>query len=163
MNESLTSKDCIEFFIKDGRFYALHGGVTSEVTPGSELYLTALKLAVTHKDYPQLTKRYGLGNDLVYGFIRDYLAGFNGQADVVDEQLSDCDGQTVIIINNHKVTPRERQVIRAASNGLCDKQVASLLGNSVFTVNAMFKSLRFKWGATSKYHVIAMAAKAGVI
>jgi DNA-binding CsgD family transcriptional regulator len=163
MNESLTCNDCIEYFIKDGKYYALSGGVVSEVTPGSQLYLTALIAVVSHKDYDNLVKKYGKGNDLVYGFIRDYLSGFNHTADIVDGKLIDCDGERVTIINQATVTPREKDIIRCISDGLCDKQVADLLGISVLTVNTILKNLRTKIHATSKYHIVSLSAKAGLV
>lgn len=163
MNQSLTAEYYIEFFEKDGRFYALEAGHVTEVTPGSRYYLIALEVAVSHPDYQKLKKVYSLGNELVYGFLHDYLSGFNHTADVVDGKLCDCDGSRVAIVGESTITPRERDVIREISEGYADKQVADRLQIATNTVITILKNLREKTGATSKYHIVSLAAKAGVI
>lgn len=163
MNQSLTTNNCIEYFEKDGHFYALNGGIVSEVLPGNRLYLIALEAAVSHPDYPKLKKRYALGNDLVFGFLHDYLSGFNHTADIVDDNLCDADGERVAMVGKSTITPRERDVIREISEGYADKQVADRLKIATNTVITILKNLREKTGATSKYHIVSLAAKAGVI
>lgn len=163
MNESLICKGCIEYFVSNGKYYAIEDGVRKEVTPGSQLYLTALIAAVSHKNYCKFKKTYGLGNDMVYGFIRDYLSAFNERADIVDGKLCDCDGEKVTIINHAIVTPREKDIIKGMSEGLCDKQIADHLGISTLTVNTILKNLRYKIQATSKYHIVSLSAKAGLV
>jgi DNA-binding CsgD family transcriptional regulator len=163
MNQSLTAINCIEYFEKDGRFYALTGGVVSEVLPGTRLYLIALEAAVSHPDYPKFKKKYHMGNDLVFGFLHDYLSGFNHTADIVDGKLCDADGDRVAMVGESTITPRERDVIREISKGFADKQVADRLHIATNTVITILKNLREKTGATSKYHIVSLAAKAGVI
>ena len=163
MNQSLTTKGCIEFFEKDGRFYAMEAGIVSEVLPGTRHYLIALEAAVSHPDYPKLKKKFEMGNDLVFGFLHDYLSGFNHTADVVDGHLCDADGDRVAMVGDSTITPRERDVIREISEGYADKQVADRLQIATNTVITILKNLREKTGATSKYHIVSLAAKAGVI
>lgn len=163
MNDALTSQGCIEFFEKDGRFYALEAGQVHEVLPGTRYYLIILEVAVSHPDYPKLKRKYALGNDLVFGFIHDYLSSFNHTADVVDYSLCDCDGDRVAMVGESTITPRERDVIREISEGYADKQVADRLQIATNTVITILKKLREKTGATSKYHIVSLAAKAGVI
>jgi DNA-binding CsgD family transcriptional regulator len=163
MNESLICKGKIEYFVRDGKYYAIEDGVRHEVTPGSQLYLTALLAAVSHKDYPKFKKAYGSGNDLVYGFINDYLSSFNDTADIIDGVLVDCDGEKVTIINGTKVSPRDRDIVKSAADGYADKQIADQLNTSVLTVNTQFKQMREKYQATSKYHLVSLFAKAGLV
>lgn len=163
MNEALTRKDHIEFFEKDGQYYALEAGHVYEVTPGSRHYLVALEVAVSHHDYSKFKRKYALGNELVFGFIHDYLSGFNQAADVVEGKLCNCDGERVAQVGESNVTPRERDVIREISEGYADKQVADRLQIATNTVVTILKNIREKTGATSKYHIVSLAAKAGVI
>ncbi|KAF0195261.1 MAG: hypothetical protein FD166_2977 [Bacteroidetes bacterium] len=163
MNESLTRENRIEFFETENRFYALDGGHVHEVTPGSKYYLVILEVAVAHPDYPKLKKKYEPGNDLVYGFIHDYLSAFNQEADVVDGRLCNCDGDRVAMVGESTITSRERDIIRQISEGYADKQVADRLKIATNTVITILKNIRKKTGATSKYHIVSLAAKAGVI
>ena len=163
MNPALTSPRHIEFFEKEGRFYALEAGEVHEVTPGSKYYLIALEMAVSHPDYKKLKIRYLPGNEIVFGFIHDYIGGWNEHPDITDGQLTDCDGAKCNCINNAKLTPREVDVVKKISEGYADKQVADILNIAHNTVITILKNIREKTGCTSKYHIVSLAAKAGVI
>ena len=163
MNKAIICKGCIEYFVIDDKYYAMQDGIRIEVTPGSQLYLTALLAAVSHPDYEKLKKVYEKGNDLVYGFIKDYLSSFNESPDIVNGILCDCDGDRVTLINGSKVSQRDKDVVKGAADGLCDKQIASLFNTSVLTVQTQFKNMREKYQATSKYHLVSLFSKAGVI
>lgn len=162
-NQSLTQFGCIEYFEQGGKCFAIEGGITREVTPGSVYYLKALELAVSHPDYKKFRRHYKPGNELVFGFIREYLGNFNITPDVVDGQLVDCDGRTKAAINGRMITPRERDIIRLMGIGKADKEIAAALSISRNTVCTIIKLLREKIHATSKYHIVAMAAKAGIL
>ncbi|MFZ4413219.1 MAG: response regulator transcription factor [Bacteroidales bacterium] len=159
INEALISKNSIEFFRKNGHYFAIQGGKTYRVLPGSKHYLVVIELAVKHPEYRKLKTKYP-GN-LVYGFIDEYLSGFNQIADVIDGELNDCDGDKITSIG--KISSRERQLIYLSSEGLADKQIASTLGIATNTVIATFQHLRERIHATSKYHIISMASRAGII
>lgn len=163
MNEAIICKGKIEYFVREGKYFAMEDGIRKEVTPGSQLYLTALIAAVSHPDYEKLKKVYQKGNDLVYGFIKDYLSAFNETPDVVNGILCDCDGARVTIINGSKVSPRDKDIVKGAADGLCDKQIADHCNTSVLTVQTQFKNMREKYNATSKYHLVSLFSKAGLI
>jgi DNA-binding CsgD family transcriptional regulator len=91
------------------------------------------------------------------------MSGFNHNADVVDGKLVDFDGDKHALINQHEVTPRERDIIQLIGDGKADKQIADMLGISINTVLTIIARMREKMCATSKYHIVSMAAKAGII
>ncbi len=163
MNQALISPDHIEFFEKEGSYYALEAGEVHEVTPGSKYYLIALEMAVSHPDYKKLKCRFAPGNDLVFGFIHEYVGGWNDIPDVTKGQLTDCDGTKCNYINDVKLTPREVEIVKKISEGYADKQVADMLSIAHNTVIAILRNIRAKTGCTSKYHIVSLAAKAGLI
>jgi DNA-binding CsgD family transcriptional regulator len=162
-NQALIKFGCIEFFEVAGTCYAIEAGLTHEVTPGSVYYLKALELAVSHPDYKKFRQKFKPGNELVYGFIREYMGNFNIMPDVVNGKMVDCDGRTKAAINGRMITPRERDIIRLMGIGKADKEIADTLNISRNTVCTILKLLRDKLHATSKYHIVAMAAKAGIL
>lgn len=159
INDALISKNAIEFFRTKGHYFAVQGGVTYRVIPGTKMYVIALGLAVKHPSYAKLKAKYQ--QNVVYGFIDEYLSGFNNLADVVGDDIIDMDGDVTTSIGN--ITEREKQIIYLSSEGLADKQIANILGTAPNTVVKQFQNLREKFHATSKYHVVSMAAKAGII
>ena len=163
MNPALTTSGNIEFFEKDGIAFALEAGQVQKVLPGTRHYLIALELAVSHPDYRKFKVRYLPGNELVFGFIHDYLGGWNEKPDVTGDSLTDCDGARCNLINDVNLTPREVDVVKKISEGYADKQVADLLHIATNTVTTILKNIREKTGATSKYHIVSLAARAGVI
>ena len=163
MNSALTTPGHVEFFEADGLCYALDGGKVHIVIPGSKYYLMALEAAISHSDYKKLKAIYGSGNALVYGFIHDYLGGWNEKPDLVCCTLADSDGVKCNYINNVRLTPREVDIVKWIASGLADKQVADRLHIATNTVITILKNIRSKTGCTSKYHIVSMAAKSGVI
>ena len=163
MNSALTTPGHIEYFIEQGLCYALDGGSVHVVIPGSKYYLLALESAIKHPEYKRLKLIYGSGNALVYGFIHDYMGGWNDKADIISNQLADCDGAKCHHINNVKLTPREVDVVTVMATGLADKQIADRLKIATNTVVTILKNIREKTGCTSKYHIVALAAKSGLI
>jgi hypothetical protein len=101
--------------------YALDGGHTYIVFPGSYHYLKALEAAIQHSDYKKIKAIYGSGNALVYGFIHDYLGGWNDKPDMINDIIVDNDGVKFNTINNVRLTPREVDVVKGISTGLADK------------------------------------------
>lgn len=163
MNPALTTPGTIEFFEKDGVAFALESGQVHEVTPGSRHYLIALEIAVSHPKYKNLKVRYAPGNDLVYGFIHEILSGWNDMPDITNGMITDCDGVSCNFINHAHLTPREVDVVKKISEGYADKQVADMLHIATNTVITILKNIRAKTGCTSKYHIVSLAAKSGVI
>lgn len=152
---------CIEFFRREGRYFALEGGQTFEVLPGTRYYLIALEAAIRHPEYPKFKRKYGLGNQLVYGFIDQVWSGFNELPDVINGRIADQDGD--IYTTAAKVNPREREVIQKMADGKSDKEIAEALFVSRHTVTTTIRNLREKLRASSKYHIVARAAEAGII
>lgn len=159
INDALISKNSIEFFRKNGHYFAIEGGKTYMVVPGSKMYLNALQLVINHPDYKRLKAKYQ--QNVVYGFIDEYLSGFNDVADVTNATLIDCDGDNFTSFG--RFTEREKQIIYLSSEGLADKEIANILGTATNTVVKQFQNLRERLHATSKYHIISMASKAGII
>jgi DNA-binding CsgD family transcriptional regulator len=163
MNPALTTPGNIEFFENDGAAFALEFGQVHPVVPGSRHYLIALEIAVSHPDYRKFKAKYLPGNGLVFGFIHDYLGGWNEKSDITGESLNDCDGAKCNLINDVNLTPREIQVVKKISEGYADKQVADLLHIATNTVTTILKNIRAKTGATSKYHIVSLAYQRGLI
>jgi len=163
MNSALTTPGHVEFFEVNGLCYALDGGKVNVVIPGSKYYLMALEAAISHSDYKKIKAVYGSGNALVYGFIHDYLGGWNDIPDLILSKIADFDGVKCNYINDVRLTPREVDIVKGIASGLADKQVADLLNIATNTVITILKNIRAKTGATSKYHIVSLAAKSGVI
>jgi len=164
LNRALTEKGHVEYFIfEDGIAMAMEAGVTVPVRPGNKYYQLILSVLLDHPTYSKLYSSFDNEPDFVFRFIHWYLSGFNQSADIVDGHLSDFDGEKHALINQHIVTPRERDIIQLMSEGNADKQIADLLGISINTVLTIIARMRVKMCATSKYHIVSMAAKAGII
>jgi DNA-binding CsgD family transcriptional regulator len=162
MNPALTQSGYIEFFEQDGAFYAIEAGNTHIVTSGSHYFAVALSIAMMHADYAKLQKRFANVDELVFCFISEYLGGFNNTPDVSHGKQSDHDGMR-FEIEGHIISPREMDLIRCTNMGLADKQIADRLHIAVTTVSTIMRNLRTKIHATSKYHIIAKAAMAGIM
>jgi len=152
---------CIEFFRREGRYYAIEGGQTFEVLPGTRYYLIALESAIKHPAYQRMKRKYGLGNPLVFGFIDEVWSGFNETPDVINGRIADQDGD--IFTSAAKVNPREREVIQKIADGKSDKEIAEALFVSRHTVTTTIRNLREKLCARSKHHIVARAAEAGIL
>lgn len=166
LNRALTEKGNIEFFIDSytGLIMAMEAGITVPVNPDANRYYDLiLNILIEHPVYSKLRSRYERDCFFVFDFIRWYLSGFNQMADVVDGKLMDMDGEKHALINQHEVTQRERDIIQLIGEGKADKEIASLLGISINTVITIIARMREKMCATSKYHIVSMAAKAGII
>lgn len=61
------------------------------------------------------------------------------------------------------LTPREREVLRAAARGLEDAEIAAELFLSIDTVKTYLRRLRAKLGARSRGHAIALAYECGLL
>jgi len=161
INEALTQKGSIEYFRNGKKYYAIENGTVHRVIKGSKYYLTLIELMVKHPHYSKFKASAKADQDLVFLFIDNYLSGFNNIPDVVDGELNDFDGDIYTVMG--KISPREKQIIFLSSEGNADKQIGNILGIATNTVVSIFQHLREKTGATSKYHIIAKAAKAGII
>lgn len=58
------------------------------------------------------------------------------------------------------LTVREREVLVAVADGLTDKEIASLLHRSRFTVLMHMKALRRKLGQSCRAHLVRVAIEA---
>ncbi|KAF0195489.1 MAG: hypothetical protein FD166_2940 [Bacteroidetes bacterium] len=163
MNSALTTPGHIEYFEANGICYALDCGIVHPVIPGSKHYLKALEAAISHPDFRKIKAIYKGGNALVYGFIHDYMGGWNERPDLTCNRLTDTDGARSQMINDVRLTPREVDIVKGIASGLADKQVADRLHIATNTVITILKNIRAKTGCTSKYHIVSMAAKSGVI
>jgi len=165
LNKALTDKGSIEYFISDdGIVMAMEAGVAVPVHPDRNRYYNLiLNILIEHPVYSKMRSRYENDVQFVFQFIHWYLSGFNQCADVVDGRLTDLDGEKHTLINHVEVTPREREIIELMGDGKADKQIADILGISINTVLTIIARMREKMCATSKYHIVSMAAKAGII
>jgi len=166
LNKALTEQGSIEYFIDpwNGLIMAMEAGVTVPVNPDRNRYYDLiLNILIEHPVYSKMRSRYPNDVQFVFDFIRWYLSGFNQNADIVDGQLTDFDGDKHALINHVEVTPRERDIIHLMGDGKADKEIADLLGISINTVLTIIARMREKMCATSKYHIVSMAAKAGII
>lgn len=166
LNKALTEQGSIEYFIdpETNCIMAMEAGETVFVHPDRNRYYNLiLSVLLEHPVYSKMRNRYENDCQFVFDFIRWYLSGFNQTADVVDGKLTDLDGDKHALINQHEVTPRERDIIMLMGDGKADKEIAELLGISINTVLTIIARMREKMCATSKYHIVSMAAKAGII
>lgn len=62
-----------------------------------------------------------------------------------------------------RLSRRERQALVHLSHGLRPKEAAQVLGISPYTFNDHTESARFKLGALTNAHAVAIAIKAGLL
>jgi len=61
------------------------------------------------------------------------------------------------------ITPREREVLKLASNGLSSKQIAHQIYISHYTVNDHLKSLKAKMDASNVAQLIRRGFESGIL
>lgn len=152
---------CSEFFKSDDRFYCARSGIIEETLPGTPSYNLAVSLMDQQPDFKPARNKSMAEN--VNDFIDKYLSSFNYTPDSVDDLLTDYDGSKRFEIDGTKISTREQDVIKEISTGKLDKEIASKLFISVHTVSTTIRNIRQKLNATSKYHIIAIAAKSGLL
>ena len=62
-----------------------------------------------------------------------------------------------------RITPREREVLQALTNGLSDKEIAERLHVGVGTVRNHFASIFNKLGVQSRLQALLISARRGVV
>jgi DNA-binding CsgD family transcriptional regulator len=65
--------------------------------------------------------------------------------------------------SNSSLTPRERAVLRQASNGMTMQETAKVLGLGEETVRSHFKKAQVKLGTRNRTHTVAEAMRALLI
>ena len=164
LNSALTEMGHVEYFISEnGTVMAMECGNTVAVQFDDKYYNLIVNALEEHPEYSKMRIKSENESFFIFRFIQHCLSGFNKTADIIHGHIVDLDGEKHARINQHEVTPRERDIITLMGDGKADKQIADLLGISINTVLTMIARMREKMCATSKYHIVSMAAKAGII
>ena len=152
-----------EYFMADGKYYCITSGITESTVPGTKSFENAYTLLLKHSHKERIFKAANDSETRVFLFIKNYLSCFNYTPDVVDMELCDEDGKVRCQVGDAKISTREREIIVKIADGNADKEIAKKLFISPHTVSTTIRNLRMKLHATSKFHIIAKAAKAGVL
>lgn len=172
----------IEIYIHNGELRAIHAGhvISFSALPHNFLEILTAQMLADHNAIKTMISDMGLTDsmEMLKQYVMCNFGNFDGQPDIsakdgiIIKECWDC-GQRGICpgegrlckhlqCKNDILTRRETEIFFLIIDGKIDKEIASILGISVPTVETLMKRIREKMGVNNRVEIMGWAMKRNI-